>query len=431
MNKTAKEKKKRAIADFRLEIINVFFTAYGAFISGLFCIAQYFFKEYNYFVCIVAGFFFVTLLISYILCYSKRTTNSEQFLKYIQECSNKVGVLSPILLAIGFLLTVTSEIYILILCIILEALQLIGYIFSFKKVSPNIKITLLQKMKNWCKNNSPLLVTISFTIATGFGWLFTSDELKISDLCLNLLAGFIASSITIGVIDRIIRKQQAIKDNPIKKALYRDVQLFTSRLISFWQEMYVQSTENRTQITIEELFAPSNIIEIGGNLDLNGFPNVTPEQNWFTYIEHQRKDLSVLGEKILSTYINIAEPEVFQSIHYLTNDSSYLGYLRWVNATHACDISYKIPRPTLLGWYNIPPQETDYVMIKQLISWCRNQFDVLRKNETNKNVGVYPIPERISIINPNSKPSSIMSEETKVAAFNTFKKWQDESNLKP
>ena len=28
MNKTAKEKKKRAIADFRLEIINVFFTAF-------------------------------------------------------------------------------------------------------------------------------------------------------------------------------------------------------------------------------------------------------------------------------------------------------------------------------------------------------------------------------------------------------------------
>ena len=425
MVKNSPAKNNRAIADFRLKIINVFFAAFGTFITGLFCIAQFFWNSHDFFLWIAAGFFFATLLITYVLSYSKKTSKSERLLHYMQECANKVGVLNPIMLALGFLLTISSDKYILIVCIALEVLQLWGYILSAKKVFPKIKFTLLWKAGTWIKNNKHLLITASFALVSGGCLFFTADTLKISDLCLNLLAGFISSGITIGVIDRIIRRQQEVKDTPIKRALYRDVQLFTSRLIGLWQEMYVQSTENRSQITTEELFDPSNIVEVGGNLDLEGFPNIIPEQNWFAYIENQRKDLVAIGEKILSTYINIAEPELFQAIHYLVNDSAYIGHLRWICVTRAYDVSNNVPRPSLLGWYTIMPRETDYAMVKQLISWCRSQFKKLCKIDRQENVGIYPIAEQITLINPNTAPTSIMSAEKKVKAFDAFKKWQD------
>ena len=124
MDNTTPAKNKKATAEFRLKIIDVFFAAYGAFISGLFCIAQYFWGSTDYFVWIASGFFFVTLLVMYVLSYSKRTTKSEYLLRYVQECANKVGFLNPFMLALGFILTITADFYILIVCIALEVTQL-------------------------------------------------------------------------------------------------------------------------------------------------------------------------------------------------------------------------------------------------------------------------------------------------------------------
>lgn len=424
MDNTTPAKNKRAIAEFRLKIIDVFFAAYGAFISGLFCIAQYFWGSTDYFVWIASGFFFVTLLVTYVLSYSKRTTKSEYLLRYVQECANKVGFLNPVVLALGFILAITSEIYILIVCIALEVVQLWAYILSIKKAFPNIRVSLPPRTIHWCKNNKPLLITALFAIASAICWLFTAESLKISDLCLNLLAGFISSGITIGVIDRIISKQQESKEAPLKKALYRDVQLFTSRLISLWQEIYTQSTDNRTNITIEELFDPQNMLTMCADLDLSCYPNISPKQNWFTYIEYCRKDLVHRGEKILETYMGIAEPEIIQAIHYLINDSSYIAHLSHVNLIHTDDIINKVPRPTLLGWHMIVPQEKDYVMIKQLLSWCRTQFANLHSKDYQDIIDIYPIAERITLINPSLAPTSIMSAEKKDAAFTAFKDWQ-------
>lgn len=427
MSKNTTLKEVRTISEFRLKMIDVFFAAFGAFVSGLFCIAQYFWGSLDFFIWIAAGFFFVTLLITYILSYSKKTSRNEHLLCFIQECANRAGPLNPIMLALSFLLAISSNVCILAVCISLEIAQLYAYFLSAKKVFPKIKFRFHIKVKTWIKSNKPLLITALFALISGVCWLLTADTLKLSDLCLNLLAGFISSGITIGVIDRIIHRQQESKDIPLKKALYRDVQLFTARLINFWEEMYVQSTADRSRITIEELFAPANVTKIGGNLDLEGFPNIIPKQNWFAYIESQRKDLVELGEKILRTYINIAEPELFQSIHYLLNDSAYIGHLRWINATRAVDRSNGIPRPTLLSWYTLMPQESDYLMVKQLFTWCRTQFKSLCKVEKEETVGVYPIADRITLINPNTAPTSIMSAEQKTKAFDTFKDWQDNS----
>lgn len=422
-----KAKNKRIVAEFRLKVIDVFFAAYGAFISGLFCIAQYFWGHLNYFIWIAASFFFLALLTIYLLSYSKKTATSENLLKYLQECANRVGVVSPIMLAFGFLLAVSADLGLLIVCIALEALLLFCYIYSLKKVVWRVNFGLLGKAYKWCKNNKPLLITVLFGVGSGICWLITSDELKVSDLCLNLLAGFISSGITIGVIDRIICKQQETRSVPLRKALYRDVQLFASRLIGLWREIYTQSTkiEDRKDLTAEELFNVENVIRMSGDLDLGGFPNVIPKQNWFTYIENERKDLVARGEKILETYINIAEPEIIQAIHFIINDSTYLAHLSHVSLIHSTDIIDKIPRPTLLAWHIMMPREMDYTMIKQLFSWCRNQFATLHDKENCDGIDIYPLSEEIKLINCKSDPTSLMSAEKKIALFDAFKKWQD------
>ncbi|WP_129724225.1 hypothetical protein [Xylanivirga thermophila] len=87
--------------------------------------------------------------------------------------------------------------------------------------------------------NSALLITIEFSILFLILWLCFADEILLEDLWVNLLSGFIASISTITVIDNILKKQIEEDNLPLKLAMYRNVQLFVSRLISLWQEMYV------------------------------------------------------------------------------------------------------------------------------------------------------------------------------------------------
>lgn len=73
------------------------------------------------------------------------------------------------------------------------------------------------------------------------------------------------------------------------------------------------------------------------------------------------------------------------------------------------------------------PRESDYVMVEQLFSWCRNKFDTLHGKEYEDKIDIYPIPKRITIINPNSAPTSIMPEDEIIKLFTGFKEWQDAS----
>lgn len=154
---------------------------------------------------------------------------------------------------------------------------------------------LWSKLKEFAKKNIALLITIGFSILFLILWLYFAEEILLEDLWVNLLAGFIASICTITVIDNILKKQIEKDNLPLKLAMYRDVQLFVSRLISLWQEMYVQSVVLEKKLLISELFTSENINKIYTQLDLEGFPNVTPRQNWFNYIDNAQRDLCERG----------------------------------------------------------------------------------------------------------------------------------------
>jgi hypothetical protein len=153
-------------------------------------------------------------------------------------------------------------------------------------------------------------------------------------------------------------------------------------------------------------------------------PNVFPTQNWFTYINDYRNDLVKRGEKIISAYLSIAEPEIIQSIHYLINDSFYVGNLSLILKTRSYDLENHIPRPTLLCCYTAEPKNVDQEMVAQLFSWCREQYEKLHDTSKKGIIDIYPISEKLTIINPSTSPTSFISEKEKNELFQRFFEWQ-------
>ena len=429
MKKSTKNQNKdeSQIAEKKLKNINIFFSAYGSFLTGLFCIFQYFFNQYDMFSTI--SFFSALLIlgITYFLAYSKWVTKFETFWRYVSNCANAVGILNPVMLAISIMLSVSQEIELLLICIVMSVGHLILYAMVFSKYFYKIIKHVFKLLANWCKNNVAPLITALFAIASFLLWFFSTESRELSDLWLNLLAGFISSLLTIAVIDRMIKSQKTKNERPIRLAMYRDIQLFTSRFIDLWQEMYVQSVENRSAISINQLFEIDNINSIRDNLNLEGFPNIAPPQNWFVYIDSCRRDLVERGEKIINSYVSIADPEVIQSIHYLINDSFLIGNLRILQNIHSYDIANHIPRPTLLSCYMPAPSECDIKMISQLFDWCRTQYDKLHSTKKQDLIDIYPITTQVYIINPSTLPTSIMKEETKRELFEQYSSWQEQN----
>ncbi len=279
-------------------------------------------------------------------------------------------------------------------------------------------------IKSYIIRNKPLSITVAFAIGAFIGWVVCSERLNLGDLFLNLLAGFIASILTISIIDHILKCEHEKNTLPLKLSLYRDVQLFTSRIIGLWQEMYVQSIESRSEIAIEELFSENTINAIYDCLDLEGKPNVIPAQDWFLYIDNNLSEIQKCGEIILDRYISVAPPELLQSIHHLISDSAFAGFgLKVLNRVRAFDLRKRIPRLPMLRAYAIFPSERDFAEIDNLLKWCNKNYDEL----SGKSSTVYHVSQRVTIVNPHVPPSSIISKDKIEGCAINYEKWVNSS----
>lgn len=278
---------------------------------------------------------------------------------------------------------------------------------------------MIKRIIKFERENPALFVTVIFALVSFLLWIFSTDELDFSDLWLNLLAGFVASICTISVIDNILKRQKEKDELPFRIALYRDAQLFASKLISLWQEMYTQSQDDRSDIRVEELFSEEIIEKIFCSLDLEGHPNTIPKQDWFSYIEFNRAELVSRGNQILDRYVTIAEPELFYAIHHLVNDSTFVGLLQYVKQTRTVDVRNRIPRHPLLLSYTMKPRAKDYEAIGALFTWCRTEYKKIKGKGK-----VYQIAERVVVVNPNSPPSSIMTQEKILRISREYDVWQ-------
>ena len=257
----------------------------------------------------------------------------------------------------------------------------------------NIIISLSKKIGKAINYNAVLVITMILALVTFGLWFFPSEEKDFGDLWLNLSAGFMSSIFTIVVIDKILKKQKEKEDKPIQLALYRDVQLLTSRVILLWEEMYTECNIDRKEISVDELFSEETIDYIFEHLNLSGYPAVIPKQDWFTYLDREVKGYIELGNKILDRYMFFAEPELLQALHYLINDSSLIYNLTFMRYIRNHDINERIPRMPILSCYAAKPRERDYECMKIVIHWCHNNYKKL-KDDNNE---IYEVCEKIIV----------------------------------
>ena len=430
-DKNASLDPKQQVTEKRLSHINIFYSAFGNFLTGLFCIAQYFLTGTPFLGYITAAILAIIFIPTYYFSHAKMSVKNESLWDYFTSCANIIGELNPIFLALGIYFSINACLEYTIIWIVMEVGQIILYIIAFKKHYPNWGNKLYTAVFKWLKTNIAFIITVLLSITFFVLWYINPQENRYADLWLNLSASFIASSITIAVIDRIIKKQKEQNEKPLRSAMYRDIQLFTSRFVSLWQEMYLHSVEDRVNMSAEELFCTDTINIIRGHLDLSCNANVLPKQTWFSHIENSRKDLVERGEKILSMYSGVAEPEAIQAIHHIITDNTLLGRLKLIALIHGHDTVNHIPRPTILASYTSDPADADSIMISQLFSWCRKQYNLLHEAKQDNAVDLFPIPDTLNLGDAKCNPSSAITAEKLNSMIQRFDEWskkQSEGN---
>ncbi|WP_129724224.1 hypothetical protein [Xylanivirga thermophila] len=131
-----------------------------------------------------------------------------------------------------------------------------------------------------------------------------------------------------------------------------------------------------------------------------------------------KPDLYERGNKILDRYVKFNEPDLMQAIHHTINDSAFIGNLQVVNRIRKADELDNIPRCPILEFHAPPPNNTDFDMLNCLFEWCRSQYRIL-----SENYKVYAIQETVVVINPNTSPNSVMTQEKMNQRNSEYNNW--------
>ncbi|MBO3333424.1 hypothetical protein [Clostridium perfringens] len=284
---------------------------------------------------------------------------------------------------------------------------------------------LYNKTKKIVIKNKVYLIIIIFTLIALIVWRSDSNCGTLSDFGLNLFTELIGILITIGIVENIVKKQNKKNMLPAKAAMYREIQLFLSRLIGFWGEVYHNSVPGENPNTVTQLFSKESFENMGRYLNLNSNANVIPPTTWEQWFSSEGEDLYERGQKIMNRYYSNMDPEIFRYIHFLVDDSHFISTMKSISLIKSTDILTKVPRPqNLSAYYPMPDTEILDTVLK-LFSWCETTYDELKANGYH----VY----KVSVSYANKKnvdcPSSMMTKDELNSQIQQFINWQDSKQI--
>jgi hypothetical protein len=259
------------------------------------------------------------------------------------------------------------------------------------------------------KTEKAIIITLTILLAFGiFCWLFWTPA---KDFGLNFFTEISGATITVVILDRLIKTREDRKNIPQKLAAYEDVRLYVSRYISFWTQTFAECVPGPEPENLSLFFSEQGMSKILNYLYMDSEPNVTPPRKWWDWIPHNAKEFRDNGDKILDRHYGNLDPEAYGYVHQLT-ESSFNGVLLMIPSIKETDILYKFPRVKVLGSYTIKPQKEDYTAILGLISWCENSYLKLhRYNPTLKKIAAYT-PNKEERLRPKSMiPEEIRQKE--------------------
>ncbi len=239
----------------------------------------------------------------------------------------------------------------------------------------------------------------------GFGDITPQSQIMRAVVSVEVLLGII----TIGqALNAITVKAEGKKRLPHRLAAYEDVRLLSNRLVSYWQDIYLQSVPGEFPATIDRLLSQESLNKMGISLDLDAKPNVTPPRTWWQWLPQQLADMNTLAEKILERHIQVLDPVAYSHIHSILSDGMLSPMkANIINTIKQSDQATKFPRPTNLGSYLIDDEES-LKPILELDKWCKKEYKILQQTNETSIKKPFEIHE-IKI--PTSKPKSCISQE--------------------
>ena len=165
----------------------------------------------------------------------------------------------------------------------------------------------------------------------------------------------------------------------LQAVAFEDVARFVNKLIWFWQDAYQQSVPGARPTSIAELLSEPCLRKLAFYLHLDAEPPVTPQRNWWTWIEHHAMEMTELANTILQRHGATLEPDAYALVHrilggYLKSD----GHLRVIAAMRESDESEGVPRPRNLAHY-WQPREGVFSPIVNLYAWSARRYEELQR----------------------------------------------------
>ena len=139
MKRNEKRKKDSKITEAKLNNTANFFAAYGTFLTGVFCILQYFGRNNKMLNIVTMIGALLILLVTYFLTRSNWCVKFTGIWNYVKLCADVISIINPIMLAISISLAVSPVLELLLVCLGLEIAHLFVYILAIGKHKRNLE----------------------------------------------------------------------------------------------------------------------------------------------------------------------------------------------------------------------------------------------------------------------------------------------------
>jgi len=229
-------------------------------------------------------------------------------------------------------------------------------------------------------------LVITFFIILGISglcWYFFPD------FGLNFFTEMLGAGITIFILNVLIILRIDYENIPLKLAEYKDVSKFIFEYLNFWVDIYKIGFPNDKISKFSDLFSQDAmskiLLKLDFNSDVNDFPlNVLYPQKIHELFIEKIRNIENRGNILLNRYSNSFEPNVFNSIHQLTDSNwhQHLFKMSWL-------FSNANPQKGLINnlsselFVKINIKEEDIEAVKSLYNWCCSQFEILKEHDNS------------------------------------------------
>lgn len=221
-----------------------------------------------------------------------------------------------------------------------------------------------------------LLVPLMLLIASACFYLWLSTNGELSSFGLNAFTETLGILVTVLIVDHLIKRQEELRSLPQKATAYEDVCSLTSKIVSFWSEVFRACVPEPSPASISDLFCQAAFEKMQQNLNLNSQPNVTPPRTWWEWLPQSLSDHRKRAETILERHNNALDPTTYAFVHQIATEGMDPDVIQTIRQI---DLQEKFPRPNVLGSYYFLPEHYCETVIA-LVRWCENQAGQLEKN---------------------------------------------------